>query len=138
MIYLDSSALFKRYGRESGSDRLQESFRTPAEIATASLSYAEVASALNRKAREGAIISSEYRSAVDELEAGWARIQVIPLSWQVLRRARTLLERCPLRGGDAVQLASALLLADATAVRFASADRRLSSAARSEGFSLLL
>ena len=137
MIDLDSSALAKRYADEPGSDQVR-AMVAQGGITTTILSYAEVCSGLNRKLREGAIDSARYRAAAERLDHDWTRIEVLSLSDQVLRRARTLLERHPLRAGDAVQLASALLLRVVTRVDFASADRRLNRAARTEGLGLLL
>ena len=138
MIYLDSSALFKHYYEEPGSDTIRRVFHEPKLIATASLSSAEVFSALNRKFREKAIDTGQYQAAAEEFEEDWRRFTVVPLSGEVLRTARVLLERYALRAGDAVQLASCQVLAMSVRAEFASADRRLNQAAEAEGFSLLL
>ena len=138
MIYLDSSALLKQYYEEPGSDRIRQILRELNRISTASLSYAEVFSALNRKLREKEMDGKHYRTAAEAFESDWDRLEVVPLSGEVLSRARTLLEHHDLRAGDAVQLASALLLAASTSVEFASADRRLAWAARKEGLSAIL
>ena len=138
MIYLDSSALLKQYYNEPGSETIRQIFQEVRRIATASFSYAEVFSALNRKRREKAIDNHRYRLAARAFEEDWRHLVAVPISDEVLARARTLLERYPLRAGDALQLASALLCAEATDVEFASADQRLTQAASAEGFSLLL
>lgn len=55
------------------------------------------------------------------------------MSEEVLGRARALLERHPLRAGDAIQLASAMSLTEIGGLRFACFDSRLTRAARTEG-----
>lgn len=138
MIYLDSSALFKQYYQEPGSERVRQIFLEAKRIATASLSYAEVFSALNRKLREKAIDGRQYQKAAGEFDGDWRHLHVVPLSPELLIRARLLLERHELRAGDAVQLASASIFPASTPLEFVSADRRLTEAARVEGISSLL
>lgn len=57
-----------------------------------------------------------------------------------MSEARALLVRHPLRAGDAIQLASALLLRRELAepVTFAAYDDRLKAAARAEGLTVVL
>ena len=64
---------------------------------------------------------------------------VVEIAPPVTARARALLERYPLRAGDALQLASCLRLRDTTggAVAFAAFDDRLSRVARAEGLTKL-
>ncbi len=137
MIYLDTSVLAKRYYREPDSDRFPGWSGLPGEIATASLSYAEFFSGLNRKLRLKEIGTSRYEEAAEEFERDWVHCTVLPLSGEVLLRARQVIERHALRAGDAVQLASALTLAASLPTEFASADDRLNQAARREGLTVL-
>jgi predicted nucleic acid-binding protein len=136
LIYADSSLLFKRYCQESGSREVRILLASNRQIATASLSYAEVFSALNRKLREHGIDRAGYLTAAVAFEADWSDLTVIPLSDGVVQRARVILERHILRAGDAVQLASALTIQASLSLQFASADHRLNEAARREGLTL--
>ena len=140
MIYLDSSALVKQYYDEPGSGKIRPLFLESTMMATASLSYAEVFSALNRKLRQNVFSSEQYRRAVEAFDVDWKHLDVVPLYEEVLKRARAALENHDLRAGDAVQLASALVLAASASapIEFASADRKLNAAAGAEGLSLLL
>ena len=133
MIYFDTSVLAKRYYREPDSDRFPGGSGLPGEIATASLSYAEFFSGLNRKLRLKEIEVQHYEGAAVAFERDWVHFTVIPLSGEVLLRARQVIERHHLRAGDAVQLGSALTLAASLPAEFASADDRLNQAARREG-----
>lgn len=128
----------KQYYEEPGTGTIRQILRDTERIGTASLSYVEVFSALNRKLREKAIDREQYRAAAEAFDGDWTHLVVVPISEEVFRRARTLLEHHDLRAGDAIQLASALILGVSAPVEFASADRRLNQAARAEGRSTLL
>jgi predicted nucleic acid-binding protein len=106
-------------------------------VGTTALSYAEIFSGLTRKLREGGIDRPGYKAAAEAFEKDWPLLFRIPLSFDVLTRARALMETYPLRTGDAVQLASAHVMASPGSVTFASADRALIRAAVAEGFSVL-
>jgi len=62
-------------------------------------------------------------------------LSVVEIGPLITARARTLLARHPLRAGDALQLASCLVLRDtaSSGVEFAAFDDRLNQAARAEG-----
>jgi predicted nucleic acid-binding protein len=134
---MDSSVLFKCYCQEAGSGRAQELLADRRGVGSAGLSYVEVFSALNRKLRERGIDRLGYATAAEEFERDWVHFTVLPLSGEILLRARQVIERHALRAGDAVQLASALTLAASLPTEFASADDRLSQAARREGLTVL-
>ncbi len=133
MIYLDTSVLLKRYCDELDSDEIRRLMFGAPSIATASFSYAEFFSGLHRKLRENAMDAAAYRSATIAFDEEWRRWTVVPLSNEVLQRARAMSERHGLRAGDAVQLGSAMALAVTLPVQFASADHSLTRAARAEG-----
>jgi hypothetical protein len=107
--------------------------------ATARLSAIEIASALARQCREGAFPAAERDRALAALEADLSALRVVELSTSVVDEARVLLVRHPLRAGDAIQLASALLLRRELAepVTFAAYDDRLKAAARAEGLTVV-
>lgn len=132
--YLDASALVKRYARETGSAAVVE-LLTQWRVASSRLSEVEVASALVRRAREGAIEASERDAALAAWHIEIGRIDLIELTAAITARARVLLLRHALRAGDAIQLASALAWGEATAaeVRFLAYDARLQAAAHAEG-----
>lgn len=136
MRYFDASALVKRYVREAGSAKVRRLISSDVP-ATSRLSEVEVASALVRRAREGAFSTAERDRALAALERDLPAIVVVELTPEVSAKARTLLQRHPLRASDAIQLASCLYLQeqlgeDLAIVAF---DSRLSEAARHEGVS---
>jgi len=134
MRYFDASALVKRYVREKDSAKVRRliSSDTPA---TSRLSEVEVASALERRVREGAFSGTERDRALVALESDLRAIVVVELTPDIGARARTLLQRHPLRAGDAIQLASCLYLQEQLGEQIAivAFDDRLTAAARHEG-----
>ena len=134
MTYLDTSALIKRFVSEKGSRFVQALFTKDPAVATAKIAYAEVFAALSRKLREGGLSETQYNSTCRQFERDWPSYIRVDLHDQVLVLARDLVRRHPLRGFDAIHLASALRLKQALGLElaFAAADGRLLAAARSE------
>jgi predicted nucleic acid-binding protein len=128
----------KRYVREAGSDRVRD-WLAAGTAATSRLTEVEVASALMRRWREGSFGRAPRDRALAALAADLEALVVVEIAPPVTSRARRLLERHPLRAGDAVQLASCLLLRDTTGgpVAFAAFDDRINEAARAEGLTEL-
>ena len=128
----------KRYVRETGSDRVR-GWLAAGTAATSRLTEVEVAAALMRRWREGSFGTTERDRALAALVADMDALTVVEVAPPVTSRARRLLERHPLHAGDAVQLASCLLLRDAAGgpVAFAAFDSRLNAAARAEGLTEL-
>jgi predicted nucleic acid-binding protein len=140
--YADSSVLVKRHVNETGTAWVQAlcAPSTDNVIITARISLVEVYSALNRRQREARISSTDYADIVaDFATVCAAEYQLVELTIPVVERAKSLLERHPLRAYDAVQLASALLAqdvlrsADLPPLTFLAADNRLLSVAETEG-----
>lgn len=140
--YADSSALVKRHVAEAGSAWIEQGFDAAHgnRIITTKLSVAEVVSALNRRRREANITPTEYaKFSGDFLSFVETDYEMFELSDAVLLEAQRLLENYPLRAGDAIQFASALLAntqlqsANLPALIFLASDARLLTAATSEG-----
>lgn len=133
MLYFDASALAKRYVREKGSLRVRRLLASGLPV-TSRYSAVEVASALARRAREGAISGEDCERGLAALRDDLGAMLVVELTPAVVTRAQLLLQRHSLRAGDAVQLASCLELRTEldepiTLVVF---DDRLAAAARKE------
>ncbi len=140
--YADSSVLVKRHVQEIGTRWFRQLADPPSAniIITAQLSIVEVYSALNRRRRELSITAADYTTLAGEFATVVKdEYETVPLSPEVIDRARRLLERHSLRAGDAIQLASALLTNDKLQAAsfppatFLTADDRLLGAARAEG-----
>jgi len=95
-------------------------------------------SALARRRRKGDLSLRAYAVASRQFEAEWAAFVRVDVTDDVLAGARRLVERHPLRGFDAIYVASAITFAGdiGVAVTFAGADRRQLEAARAEGLAV--
>jgi predicted nucleic acid-binding protein len=134
VIYLDTSALVKRFVNEKGSALVESLVQRKEAVASAKIAYAEIFAGLTRKLREGNLSKAQYALACRQFERDWHAYVRVGLEDNVLILARDLIKRHPLRGYDAVHLASALGLKIALGeeITFAAADGRLLKAAEAE------
>lgn len=108
IVYLDASALVKRYVEERGSKAVIELTAAAEIVATSLVSRAEVAAALARAVRLGILDYDGGRRAQRRFSREWPDLARVPVSEPLVSRAETLAWDYGLRGYDAVQLASAL------------------------------
>jgi uncharacterized protein len=135
MIYfLDTSALVKRYLTEPGSGQVRAIFRRRRPIAVARIASAELAAAVARQHREGAVTETSRDTILARLNRDFAQMTVVEVRAAMLSRVPALVVRWPLRGYGAVQLAAALTLhATGVSTTFWSSDANLVAAALGEG-----
>lgn len=129
-VFLDSSAMAKRYIQETGSDRLEEILSAASSLGLSVICPTEVVSALCRRRREGSLAAGDYGRAKEALFADVDSASVVAITSDVVRRAVELLERWPLRSADSLHIACA---AEWSADLFVSADERQCAVARSYG-----
>src|SRR3970282_2963903 len=84
VIYLDTSALIKRFVNEKGSPLVQSLLRQAEGVATAKIAYAEVFAGLARKLREGNIPKSMHALACRQFERDWLAYLRVELHDNVL------------------------------------------------------
>lgn len=137
MRYWDASALVPLVVAESSSDGLRRLARD-GDIVTWCLSPVEIRSAIERRAREGALGAGARQAVLDtlgELSGVWTEITAVA---PVRERAYRLLAVHPLRAADAAQLAAALVAAGDRPAghEFVCTDERLAAAASREGYRL--
>lgn len=139
MNYFDTSALIKRFVEEPGSDAVAALLEREALAATSIVAYAEVHAGLARKLRERAVTASDHRRTVRAFHADWGALVRVSITERVLALIPALVRRYPLRGFDAIHLASAVRLRSelGEAVRFVAADERLLAAAARERFAVV-
>lgn len=139
MNYLDTSALIKRFVLEKGSSLVSTIVTEGGPVATAKIAYAEVYGGLARKHRSGGLSRGQYARTCRQFEGEWQAYVRVDLRDEILLLARDLIQRHPLRGFDAIHLASALSLRGALEedVTFLAADERLLRAARAERVTVL-
>ena len=133
MNYFDTSALVKRFVDEPGSPAV-DALIAEGPTATATVAFAEVYAGLARKRRARELTEAAYKSACRQFEAEWPAYVRVALRDEVLLLARDLIRRHPLRGFDAIHLASALTLKVALAedMTFVASDERPLTAAKAE------
>jgi len=138
ILYLDTSTLLKLYVEEQGSWEISRSTQDAAAVATSRIAYAEARAALARARRSERLSEGEFRRAKEAFEADWSGMMVVEVSDPLVRAAADLVERHPLRGFDAIHLASALTLRQQLdePVTFSAWDAHLLDAARAEGLAV--
>jgi predicted nucleic acid-binding protein len=142
LSYFDSSALLKRYLHEIGSDWVNSLVETEA-VAVSELAYAEVASGLARRVREGRLEAQERDALFERFVADLQDYEVLGMTTQIIERAASALLRDAafqrLRTLDALHLATAEAVfasgrrGGVGAGVFVTADGTLLAAARSAG-----
>ncbi|MGI6379161.1 MAG: type II toxin-antitoxin system VapC family toxin [Anaerolineae bacterium] len=138
IVYLDASALVKRYVREAGSDDVGQLVAEADVIGTSLVTRAEVAAALARAARTGLVERDQAEAALLVFRAEWPRLARIQLTEPLIARADAVAWDHGLRGYDAVHLASALYWQESLrqAVVMATYDRELWRAGEATGLSV--
>ncbi len=139
MRYWDTSALVPLVATEPRSEEVRGWLAEDPDIVTGAGTPVEVASAIERRVREGSLGCRERRSIL-------ARVRVLAEAWDevvglsaVRTRALGLLARHDPRAADAARLAAALLAADPDprSLPFVCLDDRLAVAAEREGLRVL-
>lgn len=134
MIFLDTSLVVKLYVEEPDSADVRERVGDR-KVVVSDLTFTETHAAVRRRQREGALTARQSANILRAFVADWSRLVRVAVSPHVLRVSVNLLERHALRSLDALQLASAISVADGAPFRlsFGAADRRLAEAAAAEG-----
>lgn len=139
MRYWDTSALAPAILTEAGSDLVESWLHTDDLVCTWGWTRVELASAVERRAREGALTPKQRGEALRLVaQIADAATEVVDLE-AVRTRAVVLLARHAVRAADAAQLAAALVVAEGglRGLPFVCLDRRLADAAVREGFDVL-
>lgn len=122
-----------------------ELVRALERISISALARVEVPAAFWRKRRTGevrgddaALLAADFAADVKGTDGAAPRFAVVTLDNAILTAAARLVGRHPLRGYDAVQLATALAVLEAEpSTRFVSFDTALNGAAAAEGLQVL-
>ena len=139
ILYLDASALVKRYVDEPGTAIVAEAIAQASLVGTSVISRAEAAAALAKAARLGVIEQNAARAALDAMRREWIRLVRIQATELLIARAETVAWNAALRGYDAVHLASALWWRESMRAPFALAtfDKQLWYAAQALGIEMI-
>lgn len=140
----DSSAVVKLYASEVGSVWVRSLVTTHSNtVYLAQVGIVEIAAALSRKVRTQELSLDEYEAALWLFLSDVRNEEYIiaPLSDEIVELSVNLTRRHPLRGYDAVHLATAITLntalrgADLPSLTFVAADAQLCIAAQREELS---
>lgn len=127
MLYLDASALVKRYVDEEGSGVVRQAMDRARVLSTCRLCFVETVRAVGLSAGQ---------RGVKRVEGEWRWFDVVDVDQALAERAAALALSHRLRALDALHLAAALSL-PAGDLTFVTWDARLHSAARGEGLETL-
>ncbi len=127
ILYLDASALVKRYVDEEGSDAVLDAMAPESDWVMCRIGFVETVGAV---ARGGGL------EDLERLKREWSLFDVVEVSQGLAERAARLAIETGLRALDALHLAAALSV-PAGDVLFASWDARLHRAAREQGLRTL-
>jgi predicted nucleic acid-binding protein len=133
-VFLDTSALAKRYVAEQGSDQVLAVCQQADSLVVSVICLPELVSTLCRLVREEKLASAAYRTLKGSMMADLADVDICEITQEVLASVVSLLELHPLRAMDGLHVACAHACAPDA---FVSADHRQLSAARKAGLSVI-
>jgi len=145
-FYLDTSALFKRYHEEAGSEFVNELFdyqiQRKERMCASILAGAEFCSAIRRHQRNGGISSTTVDAIISAfLEESEYALITFPVEKHIISQSIHLLSHYSLKAYDAVQLATYLEAKDYSVntddYYFVCDDERLCEAAEKEHIKVL-
>lgn len=129
-LYLDTSALLKRYIDEPDSDRFNAIIEADTQWLTSRITWIEGCRNLARL-----LEPEDARTARAAFEADWQHFSVVELDAEAAREAATLAEVTLVRSLDAIHLGACRRTGDMTP--FVTADLRQAQAARSLGMTVI-
>jgi len=135
ILYLDTSALVKKYLEEVGSKDIISLWKESMAIATSSITYAETMASFHRKKREANLNETIINATIDSFQKDWESFVRVEVNNSLNEIINKIVALYPLRGFDAIHLASALIIHTRVpqTFLFACYDQRLIMAANSEG-----
>lgn len=134
-LYMDASALVKRYMAEPGTGRVLDLLREAERIFISKVAYAELLMTFRRKREEGLLSKKDFSSLCRTLDRDWSGFLLVEVSDEVMEIIRRRCLRHPLRALDAIHLSSALWVKNLVKgpIGMVCSDRRLTHAAQREG-----
>lgn len=139
MSYWDTSALFMVFASQRRSTEMRVLAGEDTEPATSWLTTVETWAGLARLVREEVLTPAEAQTARAKLDEFRATATEVGVSGRLRDLVEIVLQAHPLRAGDAIHLAAALLWAkeDPEGLNFICLDDCLREAASREGFTVL-
>ena len=131
IVYLDASALVKRYIEEDGTTEVNALIDEADYNVTNLISRAEVSAAIMRASRMDIINREDALEAIGRFRSEWESLHRLPVTEATVEQADNLVGNHDLRGYDAVHLAAAIIWQEVIgeSVLFATFDHKLREAA---------
>ncbi|KAF0106022.1 MAG: hypothetical protein FD147_2612 [Chloroflexi bacterium] len=135
ILYLDTSALVKRYVLEQGSKEVNALIDQADLVGSAMLTSVEMASALTKAVRLNWVKAKDAEKAWQDFLFDWQAFTRISVTPALVERAAHLAWEFELRGYDATHLAAALIWQEIleSPITLVTHDRELWSAAKQAG-----
>jgi len=135
ILYLDTSALVKRYFHEPYSDEVISKWKDADEILTSSVAYAETMASIYRKKRDVDISDKVINKVVGLFQADWQSFIRVEVTDELNDHINKAVKKHPLRGFDAIHLASCLMVNERLSqnLLFVCFDNKLTRSAHLEG-----
>lgn len=132
ILYLDASALVKRYVQEKGSEQVNAWIGGAEMVITGLITRVEVSAAIARAGRMNLISPEQALAAISKFRLEWESFIRLPITENTVIRGDALACDYNLRGYDATHLACALIWQETLGapVTLASFDSQLIEAAR--------
>lgn len=121
-IFVDTSALFKKYVAEPGSNAFEQVLENAAEIAVSPVTWIEVHATVERRLRERTLSGQQAEWLRREVSRDFAYFLQVVWNQNLERKTVEIIRRHALRTLDAIQLASGAL---SEAGLFVTSDRKL-------------
>ncbi len=139
ILYLDTSAIVKKYFAEQGSKTVVSLWKNSEAVASSFVAYSETLCAIYRKQRESAVtLDVDFSKIIADFEKDWKKFIKIAVNDSLNKIIGKIARNHRLRGFDAIHLASALILKSNidSNILFACHDNLLLQSAIREGLSV--
>ena len=135
ILYLDTSALIKRYFQEAFSEDVSFRWRQSEAVVTSAVAYAETLATIFRKKNESHLPDRVVEKIVSAFQKDWSAFILVEVKNDLNDYIDKVVQNHSLRGFDAIHLASALIIHEKLPhdFFFACFDQKLNHAARTEG-----
>lgn len=135
ILYLDTSALIKRYFQETFSEEVSFKWIQSEAVVTSAVAYAETMATIFRKKKESNLKDSVVKKIISAFQRDWRSFIQVEVTNDLNEYIDKVVQKHSLRGFDAIHLASAFVVHEKLPhdFFFACFDQRLNQAAQLEG-----
>lgn len=139
IAYVDTSVLVKHYVESEESSAYASELIVDHRVYVSVIAQVELFSALARKLQMKEIPAEDAKRVKNAFLSDCKRMGFIEVSDGVIKEAQNLVFKSSIKTLDAIHLASSITLRDIidTSLPFITADKKLASAAKSEGFEVI-